>query len=116
MPELPSPLPDHLRPLRGALMGDDLRVAVTVDELRSIAAALDVLAVEHGNTLITQRDGSPWLEVDVVRTGRYVESWPPTPEMLARAKPIRLALWRYTLAVYLVGDDGAVNEDPIYRP
>jgi hypothetical protein len=76
---------------------DELRFTVTPAELRAIAGALDVLDVQHGNAMLTARDGSPWLEVDVAMTHQLV----------------RLALWRRTRAVYRVDEHGAVADDPI---
>jgi hypothetical protein len=113
----PCPLPEHLRPrLAGddqqLIHGDDLRFVASLDELEASVAALRALGVEHAQVLLTHRDGSPWIEIDAVPVPETEAGW---PEHWGQA-PHRLALWRYTLAVYVVGPDGAVPDDPIYRP
>jgi hypothetical protein len=115
----PCPLPAHLRPRLveadddTVIVGNVLRLAATLDELDAAVAALRSLGLRHAQVMLTHRDGSPWLEVDAVQIPRHAgEAWPDS----WRDAPTRLALWRYTLAVYIVGRDGAVADDPFYRP
>lgn len=92
--------------------GEDLlRFAATTGELRQVVRAFDALGIEHGNVLLTVRDGSPWLEADVA-TGP-VEAIPFPPPDPSVFDLVRLALWRRTGAVYVVGSDGAVADDPV---
>jgi hypothetical protein len=74
--------------------------------------------------MVTQRDGSPWLEFDVVvpfhmeardHVRQEVEGLPAHDKLatFAHGGTYRFALWRYTGAVYRVGGDGAVEDDPI---
>jgi hypothetical protein len=118
------PIPAHLWPQRGPLGPEDLRAVPSTGELRAIVAALDH---EHlaGWTMLTQRDGSPWLEVDVAVpfhgeardfVRKEVADLPSRPDRLDGLGPggvHKFALWRYTGAVYRVGPDGAVEDDPI---
>lgn len=119
----PRPLPPYLWPQRSPLGPEDLRTVPSTRELRAIVSLLDH---EHlaGFTMITQRDGSPWLEFDVVVpfhvSGRdwlrhEVDGTPPSEDFagLARGGTYRFALWRYTNRIYRVGGDGAVEDDPI---
>jgi hypothetical protein len=111
-------LPAHLRPRlvevddETVIVGNDLRLVASLDELDAAVSALRSLGLKHAQVLITHRDGSPWLEVDAVPVPATEAEW---PSAWADA-PHRLALWRYTLAVYVVGSDGAVADDPFYRP
>lgn len=113
----PSPVPDWLRPLRGHLGADDLRIAPSTQELRVIAQVLEHEQLA-GQALVTMRDGSPWLELDVAVPG-YVH--PPdhvklTAEAAAPSAVYRYAIWRYTCRAYRVGPDGAVEDDPLELP
>lgn len=67
----------------------------------SAEAALGLAWVlnERGSDVFLQaQPGSPWLAVDF-----------PT-------RPDQYAIWQTTGAVYKVGSDGAVEEDPVYVP
>lgn len=114
----PRPLPAHLRPRLAEvddetiIVGDVLRFTATLDELDAAVTALRSLGLRQAQVMLTHRDGSPWLEVDAVPVPVSEADWPTTWV----EAPHRLALWRYTLAVYIVGHDGAVVDDPIYRP
>lgn len=90
-----------------------LHFALTVDELLQIARALEALGLDHGNAMLTWRDASPWIEVDVATGPTEAEPFPPAdPDKYDLA---RLALWRRTLDVYRIGRDGAVEDDPFLR-
>jgi hypothetical protein len=100
-----------------------LRVVPTTAELRQIARVLDHERLA-GFAMLTQRDGSPWLEFDVVvpfhmeardQVRQEVEGLPNHERLatFAHGGTYRFALWRYTGAVYRVGGDGAVEDDPI---
>ena len=123
----PTPEPDTRTPMAGTrapLGPEDLRTIPSTGELRAIVRVLDH---EHlaGWTALTQRDGSPWLEVDVVvpfhgeardYVRREVDDLPSRPDRLDGLGPggtHRFALWRYTGAVYRVDVHGAVEDDPI---
>lgn len=114
----PRPLPAHLRPRLveadddTIVLSNDLRLVASLDELDAAVAALRSLGLGHAQVLITHRDGSPWLEVDAVPVPEHEQGWPPS----WGEAPTRVAVWRYTLAVYVVGPDGAVADDPFYRP
>lgn len=115
----PRPLPDYLRPrlVDGhpdeLIVGSDLRLVASLDELEHAVRALRALGVGDAQVLVTHREGSPWLELDAIDVPRAAsDPWPDS----WRDAPTRLALWRYTLAAYSVGADGAVSDDPIYRP
>ena len=111
----PIPVPPHLWPLRSPLAGDDLRVAASTEELRVIATLLEREGLA-GYTLLTLRDGSPWLELDVAvpshDEGRDVVRGQVGGELMG-AGVYRYAIWRYTARAYRVGPDGAVEDDPI---
>jgi hypothetical protein len=95
------------------MVGNDLRLVATLDELEAVVGALRSLELDQAQVMLTHREGSPWLEADAVRVPRHAgERWPSGWQQA----PVRIALWRYTLAVYVVGPDGAVADDPIYRP
>lgn len=72
----------------------------TADEMTALAQALDQIGVA-GDVRLTVAPGSPWLSVDVLDFSQGV---------------VRFALWRHTRAVYRLGPDGAVEDDPFYRP
>lgn len=119
----PSPVPDYLWPQRGALAGDDQRIAITTEEIRMLTRVLEEEQLS-GVTLVTQREGSPWLELDVAQTFTAPRDRRPITDALATLDPdefvdvaaagrvYRFALWRYTCSVYRVGQDGAVEDDP----
>lgn len=96
----PHPLPPHLQPdpMAAPLGGGDARVTPTTEELGLIARLFDHLQIS-GQTLLTQREGSPWLELDVAGE-RGDRVW-------------HFAIWRYTCRVYRVDRTGAVEDDPI---
>jgi hypothetical protein len=111
----PSPIPHHLHPQRVAIGPEDMRLTLSTLELRAIAAALDHDGVA-GQCLITQRDGSPWVEVDAVTpvlgSSRQAVAGEVTGEM-APWGTYRYAIWRYTGKVYHCDRYGAVEDDPI---
>jgi hypothetical protein len=106
----PIPVPEHLRPLSFVQLGpEDLRVNISTEEHRAVARLLDQEQLA-GQMFLTHREGSPWLEIDVAssRTAALAESTGFVPPGVSR-----YALWRYTCAVYRLGPDGAVEDDPI---
>lgn len=115
----PKPVPEWLRPLRTPLGPGDLRLAPSTEELRVIATLLDHERLA-GQALVTMRDGSPWLEVDVVVPHHVVASdaqhalgrqpMQPAPE----PGVYRYAIWRYSAKPYRIGPDGAVEDDPLW--
>jgi hypothetical protein len=112
----PSPLPSYLHPnpQRAPLGPDDLRIAPSTEELQVIARLLER---EHvaGQALVTMRDGSPWLEIDVAVPSHGEGRRQVSPQAMPLAPPgvYRYAIWRYTARAYRVGADGAVGDDPI---
>jgi predicted HicB family RNase H-like nuclease len=118
----PKPIPEHLWPWgrRGVgappLGPGDLRIAPSTAELRVLVATLDAEGIA-GQTLVTQRDGSPWLELDVAvpygAEGRSFVGSELGGSLAVGGRVYRYALWRYTLKVHRVGDDGAVEDDPL---
>lgn len=113
----PTPVPLWLAPQRLALGEGDLRIVLTTFELRCVADALDALGMSNANAMLTQRDGSPWIEIDAVAQLPTNLAYADVEEIAALADgAIRLALWRYTGAVYRIGESGAVDDDPIWRP
>ena len=114
----PSPLPRWLHPLRGALGADDLCIVLSRRELDAIAAALRALELDDAQLRIVARDGSPWIELDVVTVSEHLDA--PFGELvrvvLEQTSSRRLALWRYTCAVYELDEHGAVPDEPIWRP
>jgi hypothetical protein len=113
----PRPVPEHLWPKQAALGDDDMRAVPSTGELRAIVKALDVTHIA-GWVMLTQRDGSPWLEVDVAvpfhdEARDFVRGECGDPDALAEGGIYKFAVWRYTGAVYPVGPDGAVADDPI---
>lgn len=120
----PNPIPEHLWPQRAPLGPGDLRAVPSTAELRTIGRVLDHLHLA-GFTMITQRDGSPWLEFDVVvpfhaeardYARREVDDLPAPADGLAGLGPggvQRFAIWRYTGKVYRCDAHGAVEDDPI---
>jgi hypothetical protein len=118
-------VPPHLHPLDGPLGANDMVLSLRVPELLMINEAMVWLdrQLEAGSTplalRIVHRDGSPWVEfavavgpvtaIDFDRARRLLDNG----ELARRVGTHRFALWRYTLAVYRVGDDGAVEDDPI---
>lgn len=65
------------------------------NEAKQVQAALE--GKEVAGLQLTVENGSPWLQIDA---RVYLEGI------------IKLALWRATGAVYRVGEDGAVEDDP----
>jgi hypothetical protein len=110
----PSPIPDWLRPLRSPLGPEDLRVAPSTAELRVIARLLDHERIA-GQALVTMRDGSPWLEIDIAVPMRADTREVVAPEMseLAPGGVYRYAIWRYTAKAYRIDEHGAAEDDPI---
>jgi hypothetical protein len=111
----PSPVPRHLWPQRNApIAGDDMRMALSTLEIRAMARALDLEGVA-GQCLVTQRDGSPWVEIDAVSPalGESRQAVAGEVEDLAPWGIYRYAIWRYTGKVYRLDRNGAVEDDPI---
>lgn len=102
----PSPIPAYLTPWAGERKGsppigpEDMRIAPATNDLVEIARLIEREELQDGQCLVTQRDGSPWIELDVAKHGDVQ----------------RFALWRYTGAIYRIGPFGAVDDDPIQRP
>lgn len=116
---LPRPIPAWLYPQRTPLGDGDQCLTPTAEELRTIAAVLDACEGHPLMTRIVHRDGSPWLEFDVA-TGPELppQSFDEARRLALLSRPDgyhveRFALWRYTLDVYRLDADGAVEEDPI---
>jgi hypothetical protein len=107
----PRPLPSYLWPQRDVPLGDeDMVIAPSTSELRVIARLLDAERLA-GFTRVIQRDGSPWVEVDVVVPALELAS-----DGNAATRPTgiyRYAIWRYTGAAYRLDEHGAVENDPI---
>lgn len=114
----PIPVPPWLSPLRSPLGIDDLCLVLSRRELDAIADALDGLGLGDAQLRLVHRDGSPWIELDVVEVPeRYVVAFHERVQRLGRERASRrFALWRYTGAVYELDEHGAVPDDPIYRP
>ena len=115
----PHPIPPYLQPIAAPLGPGDLCLVVTSDELMAITAFLGGDLNLHPSMLrIVHRDGSPWIEFAAVRIDREARVWTNVMSAAAAeleaARPQQFALWRYTLAVYRIGDDGAVEDDPIW--
>jgi hypothetical protein len=121
----PHPIPEHLWPGRTTPLGpEDLRIAPSTGELRVIAQVLDHERIA-GQALVTMRDGSPWLEVDVAVPAMdesrgavrgEVDDLPEPFHAVAGLAPpgiYRFAVWRYTGRAYRVDQHGAVEDDPI---
>jgi hypothetical protein len=121
----PNPIPEHLFPgPRVPLGSDDLRAVPSTAELRTIAKLLDHFHLA-GFTMVTQRDGSPWLEVDVAVPFHFearefvrqeVDDLPAPADGLAGLGPggvHKFAIWRYTGKAYRCDMHGAVEDDPI---
>lgn len=104
--EPPKPLPDYLRPQ--LVEADDaplttslshLRFVASLDELVTVSGALTRLGLDDAQIMLTHREGSPWLEIAAVPVPRAAgDAWPSSWD----AAPVRLAVWRYTHAVYRV--------------
>jgi hypothetical protein len=110
-----QPIPPHLHPIPATLGEDDLMFMATSEELAAIAAAIAELQIAFAVTRLIHRDGSPWIEIDAIETDRVARAW--TDQIAAEPRrTVRLALWRYTLAVYRVGADSAVEDEPIWTP
>lgn len=109
-PALTPPIPKHLRPLDGPLGLGDLQIVLRTEELERLGRAI-ALVQDARTVRILHRDGSPWVEMDVITAPPDAEPFPPAD--VSRYGHESFALWRYTLAVYRVGLDGAVEEDPI---
>lgn len=113
----PRPLPSYLQPNAGPIWEGDLRLAISTAGLRQLAKLLDVERLA-GQVLLTLREGSPWLEVAVAvpmyGEGRAFVARELDDTLLASGGLVhKFAVWRYTEAVYRVGADGAVEDDPI---
>lgn len=114
----PTPVPPFLQPLGVSppLGPGDLLLVATRDELAAICAACVALDLDLSILRVVHRDGSPWIEFVAVRLDRQARAWSEVVGAAATGEPQRFALWRYTLAVYRIGDDGAVEDDPVWRP
>ena len=113
----PTPIPHYLAPIRVALGESDLRIVATLRELAAVCAVLHELGLDTANVMLTQRDGSPWLEIDAVAAPEQALTLGETARFaLDHGGVVSLALWRYTLAVYRIDEHGAVEDDPVWRP
>lgn len=73
-------------------------------EIATIAGFVAALPDGRWRMDLRVEDGSPWLLADLERVdSHYVEE----------LHELHLALWRFSGAVFPVGDDGAVGEDSI---
>ena len=120
----PYPIPSWLAPIRSPLGPEDLRMVPSTKELRTMVAVLDHEQLA-GWTMVTHRDGSPWVEFDVVvpfhgEARDYVrpevDGLPSRSDRLDGLGPggtFRFAIWRYTCKAYRVDHHGAVEDDPI---
>jgi hypothetical protein len=123
----PTPMPDYLWPQRAPLGPDDLRLVPSTRELRTIAQLLDHERIA-GFAMLTMRDGSPWLEVDIAVPAHGEARDYLRPEVVDLPEPVdrvaglvppgvyRFAIWRYTAKAYRVDVHGAVEDDPIELP
>lgn len=91
----------------------DLRVVPSTEELRCIARLLDHEGLA-GQAMLTQRGGSPWIEVSVYVPHTVIAFDADALEVVATPGTHRYAIWRYTCAPYRIGSDGAVEDDPIW--
>jgi hypothetical protein len=110
----PIPVPPHLRPQVAYALGpDDLRVVASTEELRVLARLLDHEGLA-GSTILTHRDGSPWLEIAVAVPYHFdAPDHPPGGKAVLGGRVYQYAIWRYTAKAYRLGEDGAVEDDPI---
>jgi hypothetical protein len=109
----PTPIPSFLYPQPGPIGDGDLVMTATAEEWQRIAELVERVAnARQVRTL--HRDGSPWLEIAVAIGPAQAQTLADADLNLYGVE--RFALWRYTLAVYRVGDDGAVEDDPILPP
>lgn len=119
----PAPMPPYLYPYAGAaqppkLGPDDLMVLLTFDELMAIGVFATERQIDPAVFQLVHREGSPWIELTTYPMDRYARVW---SDRLAaehdREQPVgHYALWRYTLNIYEIGSDGAVGDDPIWKP
>ena len=79
------------------------------DELLRMHPHLDVVAIEWqiGNPTRPLTHDGPWV---LVTLGQPSESFDETPAWALW----RFAIWKRTGAVYTIGHDGAVSDDPIW--
>lgn len=121
--EPPRPIPPHLRPYPdewgAATYPGDLVFVISTDELMAIAAFIGGDMNLHPAILrLVHREGSPWIEFSAVQIDRQARAWTDelSAELLAElgGRVRRFALWRYTLAVYRIEDDGSVGDDPVW--
>lgn len=116
MADPPNPIPPHLAPIEAPLGEGDLVFVATRDELEAMASLAKAIGMDPSLLRIVHRDGSPWIEFVVVLLDREARAWNDRVGALVVAEPQRFALWRYTLAVYRIGSDGAVEDEPVWRP
>lgn len=112
----PTPVPPFLQPIKAPLGPGDLCLVATAAELAALIAATRSLDLDPSLLRIVHRDGSPWIEATAIRLDHEARAWSDRLGAAAIGEPVELALWRYTLAVYRVGADGAVEDDPFWRP
>lgn len=118
----PRPIPEWLQPQSTPLADDALRIAPSTEELRTIVTLLDYERLA-GQTMVTQRDGSPWLELAVVvpehatprDQAHALGRAPMLPVMPPEPGVYKYAIWRHTCLPYRVGPDGAVEDDPLWE-
>jgi phage FluMu protein gp41 len=90
----------------GPLYDGDQILNATADELATIA--LVASKVECARIVqVVKRLNSPWVEFSIATRATEDEDEPTAYAVE------RYALWRKTLAVHRIGDDGAVEDDPI---
>lgn len=90
----------------GPLYDGDQILNATADELAVIAKVAASVACAR-IVQVVKRLNSPWVEFSVA-----VRATEDEDEPTAYAVE-RYAVWRNTLNVYRIGDDGAVEDDPI---
>ena len=109
----PIPLPPELAPqVKAPLAGADERVALSTEELRALSALLDAERLS-GQTLVTLREGSPWVELAVAVPYHVDAPDHPGAEAAVGGRVYRYVLWRYSCAIWRVDEDGALQRDPV---
>lgn len=90
----------------GPLYDGDQILNATADELATVVKV--AARVKYARIVqVVKRLNSPWVEFSVATRAVEAEDEPTAYAVE------RYALWRTTLAVYRIGDDGAVEDDPI---
>jgi hypothetical protein len=90
----------------GPLYDGDQILNATADELATVVKV--AARVENARIVqVVKRLNSPWVEFTIATRAVEAEDVPGAYAVE------RYALWRTTLVVYRIGDDGAVEDDPI---